>query len=61
MPTTDTTEQPPAVTAPKHKLSELTTYELRDYCRELERAIAFSGQRDPVPRHGPTCKPGWPT
>ena len=49
MPTTDTAEQLPAVEKPKHKLSELTTYELRDYRRELERAIAFSGQQDPVP------------
>jgi hypothetical protein len=49
MPTTDTAQQSPAVEKPKHKLSELTTYELRDYRRELERAIAFFGQQDPVP------------
>jgi hypothetical protein len=38
-------EQPPAVEKPEHKIPELTTYELRDYRRELERAIAlFVGQ-----------------
>jgi len=49
MPTTDTAGQLPAAGKPKHKLSELTTYELRDYRREVERAIAFFGQQDPVP------------
>ena len=49
MPTTDTAQQPPAVAKPKHKLPELTTYELRDYRRELEKAIAFSDTQDPVP------------
>jgi hypothetical protein len=39
----------PAVEKPKHKLSQLTTYELRDYRRELEKAIAFFGQQQPVP------------
>lgn len=29
-----------AVTQPRHPLPELTTYELRDYRRALERAIA---------------------
>jgi hypothetical protein len=49
MPTTDTAEQLPAVEKPKHKLSELTTYELRDYRRELESAIAYVDQQYPVP------------
>jgi hypothetical protein len=35
-----TTEQM-TVDPPKHPLHALTTYELRDYLRELERAIAF--------------------
>lgn len=48
-PEPSTAEQPPAVQKPKHKLSELTTYELRDYRRELERAIAFFDTRSPVP------------
>jgi hypothetical protein len=43
----------PAETAPaepKHPLHAMTTYELRDYRRELESAIAFFDKRDPVPR-----------
>jgi hypothetical protein len=42
-------DQPPTVEKPEHKLSELTTYELRDYRRELEKAIAFFDERHPVP------------
>ena len=42
-------EHPPAVDKPKHKLAELTTYELRDYRRALEQAIAFFDAMDPVP------------
>jgi hypothetical protein len=34
---------------PKRPLPELTTYELRDYRRELESAIAFFDKQDPVP------------
>lgn len=37
--------QPPAVEKPKHKIPELTTYELRDYRRALEQAIASFGER----------------
>jgi hypothetical protein len=37
------------VDPPKHPLSELTTFELRDYRRELEQAIAFFDRQDPVP------------
>jgi hypothetical protein len=48
MPTT-TTGQAPAVDPPKHPLHALTTYELRDYRRQLENAIAFFDQQDPVP------------
>ena len=43
----------PAETAPaepKHPLHAMTTYELRDYRRQLESAIAFFDKRDPVPR-----------
>lgn len=47
--TARTAAQPPAVEKPKHQLSQLTTYELRDYRRELEKAIAFFGRQDPVP------------
>jgi hypothetical protein len=48
-PGTMITESPTAVEKPKYKLAELTTYELRDYRRELERAIAFFDQQHPVP------------
>jgi hypothetical protein len=34
---------------PKHPLHQLTTFELRDYRRQLEQAIGFFDQRDPVP------------
>jgi hypothetical protein len=42
----------PAETAPaepKHPLHAMTTYELRDYRRELESAIAFFDRQDQVP------------
>ena len=32
---------PPTVEQPKHPLHALTTFELRDYRHQLERAIAF--------------------
>jgi len=44
-----TADQPPAVNQPKHPLHAMTTYELRDYRRQLERAIAFFAAKDPVP------------
>jgi len=40
---------PPAVEQPKHQLHALTTFELRDYRHQLERAIAFFDGRDPGP------------
>lgn len=46
---TMTTEQPPAVEQPKHPLHALTTFELRDYRRQLENAITFFDTKDPVP------------
>ena len=42
----------PALTTmdePKHPLHAMTTYELRDYRRQLESAIAFFDKSDPVP------------
>jgi hypothetical protein len=42
-------DQAPVVEKPDHKLSELTTYELRDYRRGLENAIAFFNRQNPVP------------
>jgi hypothetical protein len=41
-------DEPPAVAKPKHKIPELTTYELRDYRHALEQAIAFFGEQDPA-------------
>jgi hypothetical protein len=49
MPAATASQQTPAVGQPKHPLWALTTYELRDYRRQLERAIAFFAARDPVP------------
>jgi len=49
MPTTVAPHQAPAVNPPKHPLPALTTYELRDYRRDLEQAIAFFDTKDPVP------------
>ncbi len=37
------------VDQPEHPLPALTTYELRDLRRELEKAIAFFDSQDPVP------------
>jgi hypothetical protein len=39
----------PTATEPKHPLHAMTTYELRDYRRQLESAIAFFDRADPVP------------
>ena len=41
MPPDTTAGQPPAVEEPGHRLSQLTTYELDAYLRQLERAVAF--------------------
>ena len=49
MPAATASQQTPAVEQPKHPLWALTTYELRDYRRQLERAIAFFATQDPVP------------
>jgi hypothetical protein len=48
MPTTDT-EQLPDVEQPKHPIHALTTYELRDYRRELEHAVTYFGKQTPIP------------
>ena len=40
---------PVTVDQPKHPMHALTTYELRDYRRKLERAISFFDRQDPVP------------
>ncbi len=49
MPATAPSQQPPAVTRPRHPLHAMTTYELAGHRRELERAIAWFGTQDPMP------------
>lgn len=39
----------PVVAQPKHPMHALTTFELRDYRRQLESAIAYFDQQTPVP------------
>jgi hypothetical protein len=41
--------EPVTVDPPKHPLPSMTTFELRDYRRQLEGAIAFFDRQDPVP------------
>ena len=41
--------EPVTVQQPEHPLHALTTFELRDYRRQLESAIAFFDRQDPVP------------
>jgi len=41
--------EPPAVQQPPHPLHALTSYELRNYRRDLEHAIAFFDRQQPVP------------
>ena len=43
-----TAGQPPAVDTPKHKLAELTTYELSAYLRQLTNAVAYF-EKTPAP------------
>jgi hypothetical protein len=43
------TAESATVEPPKHPLHAMTTFELRDYRRQLEGAIAFSDKQDPVP------------
>lgn len=40
---------PVTVDPPRHPLHSLATYELRDYRRQLEQAVAFFDRQDPVP------------
>jgi hypothetical protein len=41
--------EPATVEPPKHPLHAMTTFELRDYRRQLEGAIAFFDRQDLVP------------
>ena len=47
MSTTVASEQEPHVDQPKHPLHAMTTFELRDYRRQLESAIAFLEAKNP--------------
>jgi hypothetical protein len=40
---------PVTVQQPDHPLSALATFELKEYRRQLESAIAFFDRQDPVP------------
>ena len=42
--------EPVTVEPPEHQLSALTTFELRDYRRKLETAIALASTQDPPAR-----------
>ena len=42
--------EPVTIEHPEHRMSQLATFELRNYRRQLERAIAFFDKQDPVPR-----------
>jgi hypothetical protein len=46
---TAASQQAPGVNQPEHPLPAMTTYELRNYRRDLETAIAFYGRQTPVP------------
>ena len=41
--------EPANVETPRHPTAQMTTYELRDYRRQLESAITFFDKQDPVP------------
>jgi hypothetical protein len=43
------TAESATVEPPKHPLGQMTTFELRDYQRQLEGAIKFYDKLDPVP------------
>jgi hypothetical protein len=40
---------PDTVCQPKHALYAMTTFELKDYRRQLQRAIEYFSKQDPVP------------
>ena len=48
-PETTPAGQPSKVDQPKHPLGALTTFEVRNYRRQLENAITFFDKQDPVP------------
>ncbi|MDQ2815595.1 MAG: hypothetical protein M3Z75_28060 [Actinomycetota bacterium] len=46
---TQAPQQAPTVEPPKHPVHALATFELVDYRRQLERAIAYFDRGNPVP------------
>jgi hypothetical protein len=48
MPATAASDQTPELPKPRHPLAALTTYELRDYRLQLERAVAFFDSQNPA-------------
>lgn len=48
MPSAAASPQAPSVNPPTHALPAMTTYELRDYRRDLKTAIAFFDRQTPV-------------
>ena len=54
MPHAETARQAPEVNHPQHRLTQLTTYELRDYRSQLESAIAFFDRQDHTCLTAPT-------
>lgn len=50
--------EPVTVEQPKHALHALTTFELRNYRRELRAPSRSSTGRTPCRQPGVTCKPG---
>ena len=49
MQSTAASQQAPIVNQPEHPLPAMTTFELRDYRRQLESAITFFDKQDHVP------------
>jgi hypothetical protein len=45
----DAPPEPITIQHPKYRMSQLATFELRNYRQQLERAIAFFSKQDPVP------------
>jgi hypothetical protein len=41
--------EPANVETPRHPTAQMTTFELREYRRQLESAVAFFDKKDPVP------------
>ena len=56
MPTTDAAEQFSEADQPQHPVHAMTTYELRDYRRRLERAVASYAENHPTAPNLPSLR-----